>query len=336
MSTLATDRWGAGLPRPPGPHAAAAAAGLPDADSAEATPINGSHSVHRVSAGGRNMIVKVPGMDALEVGRTLAAEAFAYRLASWRPGLASVMPQVHLVDERRQVVVLEAADVRSTGRELISRAELPNQRASAALGRALARVHLATLGVPIPFPASAGVLDLTRDPPPRITLTRAKDVALSLSVDSTLGPALTHARSLWGTRCLVHGDVKWDNCLVDLTTTPPVVRLIDWELSGLGDPAWDLAAALAASTASEAEGGRSGDADRAALVSAYFADGGPADPARVAVYWPARLVHLALECAEAGADLESAVLLDRARLMVGDADRLAGMMVRWAQHSRPG
>lgn len=333
---MATDRWGAGLPRPPGPWAAAAAAGLPDAGSAEATQIGGSHSVHRVSASGRSVIVKVPAIDALEAGRTLAAEAFAYRLASWRPGLASVMPRVHLVDERRQVVVIEAADTQSTGRDLVSRALLPSPSASAALGRALARAHLATQGVPIPFRASAGVLDLSCDPPPVITLARARQVALSLAGDTVLGPALTRARSLWQATCLVHGDVKWDNCLVDLTATPPVVRLIDWELSGLGDPAWDLAAAMASSIALEADSGRPGDDDRSALVSAYFAEGGPADPARVADYWPARLVHLALECAEAGADVESAALLERARLLVGDGDRLAGMMVRWAQRFRPG
>lgn len=336
MSSMATDRWGAGLPRPPGPWAAAAAAGLADAGAAEAVPISGSHSVHRVSAAGRSVIVKVPAMDALEAGRTLAAEAFAYRLATWRPGLAAVMPRVHLVDERRQVVVIEAADARSTGRDLVSRAQLPSPSASASLGRALARAHLATQGVPIPFRASAGVLELSSDPPPTITLSRARPVAMAIAGDAVLGPALARARSLWQPTCLVHGDVKWDNCLVDLTTTPPEVRLIDWELSGIGDPAWDLAAALAVSTALEEECGRSGEDDRSALVGGYFADEGPADPGRVAIYWPARLVHIALECAEAGADRQSAVLLDHARRLASDADRLAGMMVRWAQHCYQG
>jgi hypothetical protein len=58
---------------------------------------------------------------------------------------------------------------------------------------------------------------------------------------------LAKARTLWREEALIHGDLKWDNCLlIDAGSdgTPAAVRLVDWELGGKGDPAWDLATAL--------------------------------------------------------------------------------------------
>ncbi len=327
---------GAGArPRPPGPLAAAAAAGLADVAGAEVLAIPASHVVQRVSAAGRSVVVKVPGEEALAAGRTLAAEAFAYRLSTWRAGLASVMPDVLLVDERRQVVVLAAAEDRTSGRDLLARGELPEPRAAAALGRSLARLHRDTTGLPIPFRASDGVLELTSVPTPEILLDRARALALAVAADDVLGPALTRARRAWRPDCLVHGDVKWDNCLVEQAVDGPHVVLIDWELSGLGDPAWDVAAALAGSFALERSLGVPGDDERRALATAYWAQDGTADPTRVAVLCPPRLVQLALECAESGADLEASALLEAARALVREEQALRTTMAQWADSSRP-
>ena len=57
------------------------------------------------------------------------------------------------------------------------------------------------------------------------------------------------ARKQWSPSCLVHGDLKWDNVLV-CPPCPPArsraLRIADWELAGVGDPAWDVASVLAA------------------------------------------------------------------------------------------
>lgn len=54
------------------------------------------------------------------------------------------------------------------------------------------------------------------------------------------------ASRLWVATSLVHGDIKWEHCFKtrcpDGTTE---LHLIDWELAGMGDPAWDVASALA-------------------------------------------------------------------------------------------
>jgi hypothetical protein len=105
-------------------------------------------------------------------------------------------------------------------------------------------------------------------------------------------------------------------------------------MSGYGDPAWDLATALAGSSALELGTGRPGQSDREAVVHGYFGAGGPADPARVALFWPPRVVHLALECAEAGDRQSGVELLNLAELLfLGRAD-LEGMIREWCSTFR--
>jgi len=57
--------------------------------------------------------------------------------------------------------------------------------------------------------------------------------------------ALDDLRNQWQKTSLIHGDMKWDNCLVQAPASPsdpPRLRLVDWELADVGDPAWDVGA----------------------------------------------------------------------------------------------
>lgn len=62
----------------------------------------------------------------------------------------------------------------------------------------------------------------------------------------------------------VHFDVKWDNIVVG--RSPTTLQLIDWEMAGLGDPAWDVGCVVGAYLSSwlyslrEEEGGSAGAA----------------------------------------------------------------------------
>jgi hypothetical protein len=54
------------------------------------------------------------------------------------------------------------------------------------------------------------------------------------------------ASRLWVATSLVHGDIKWEHCFKTLAPDGTAeLRVIDWELAGMGDPAWDVASALA-------------------------------------------------------------------------------------------
>lgn len=48
-------------------------------------------------------------------------------------------------------------------------------------------------------------------------------------------------KSQWNKTCLIHGDVKWSNFLVQSNSGNIVLKLIDWEIADIGDPCWDIA-----------------------------------------------------------------------------------------------
>lgn len=53
---------------------------------------------------------------------------------------------------------------------------------------------------------------------------------------------LDAVRVEWRHDALIHGDMKWDNCLV-LPGEGPAgggIRVVDWELADFGDPCWDV------------------------------------------------------------------------------------------------
>jgi thiamine kinase-like enzyme len=61
--------------------------------------------------------------------------------------------------------------------------------------------------------------------------------------------ALDELRSEWRIDTLIHGDMKWDNCVVLSKTSSEQelkVRIVDWELADLGDACWDVGAILQA------------------------------------------------------------------------------------------
>jgi aminoglycoside phosphotransferase (APT) family kinase protein len=56
---------------------------------------------------------------------------------------------------------------------------------------------------------------------------------------------LVGLRHEWQPESLIHGDLKWDNCLLNLgpaSRPAPGIQMVDWELAQIGDPSWDVGA----------------------------------------------------------------------------------------------
>jgi len=50
----------------------------------------------------------------------------------------------------------------------------------------------------------------------------------------------------WQDNTLIHGDMKWENCVVFGESNERIaLRLVDWEIAGVGDAAWDVGAIFA-------------------------------------------------------------------------------------------
>ncbi len=67
-------------------------------------------------------------------------------------------------------------------------------------------------------------------------------LAQSIQQAPGLQPALSALRPEWQFDSLVHGDMKFDNCLIRTMPGGQVqLTIVDWELCDLGDAAWDVA-----------------------------------------------------------------------------------------------
>ena len=304
--------------RAPEPRAVLRAAGVASPEAIEAARLHDVSRSHALTFAelpdGSAYVVKRLSSGARDAGRSLAAELYAYRLASWCPGLAAVLPTPVHLDERREVLALVAAPAEHLFPAQCLRPGFPSVDLATALGRALATLHTTTTDVALLTVASCGVVALPDYPEEDRRLgadsTAAVAVADDLLADPLLVAGLKRAAAALRPTCLIHGDVKWDNAVLD-PGPPARVRLLDWELSGRGDPGWDVGSALAdtVSLTARLHGVAALPSDPVewidptlrALLAAYADRAGDASSAEfaatVASSWTARMIHLALECA---------------------------------------
>jgi phosphotransferase family enzyme len=327
---------GVATDRSPDPGAVLRAAGVARPEMIEAARLRDLSRSHTVTSAelpdGSAYVVKRVSTSARDAGRSLAAEMYAYRLASWHPDLASVLPSAVHLDERRQIVVLVAAPPEQLFPVQGLHPGFPSHALAVALGRALATLHVATTDVPLLTTAACGVVALPDAPAGERRLgsesAAAAAVVDEVLADPVLAAALRRTASALRPACLIHADLKWDNTVLD-PGPPARVLLFDWELSGEGDPAWDVGSALADTVAYSARvHGLSSLSDApaewlspalGALLAAYAGRAeGPLPAATVAHCWTARTIHIALECAasvDAAAHPAVRTLLTAARML---------------------
>lgn len=185
-----------------------------------------------------------------EAVATVAHEASVYgRLAAAEPTLIVHLPRFCGYDPADGVLVLElvrdAEDLRS--RHL--GAGIFSVNPAALLGSALGTLHRTTRGLDRSG-LQAGTPWVLWAHRPDSRLFRdvsAAGLELIRIVQGSEGfpQALERLRTQWRTDTLVHGDVKWDNCLVSSREDGAEdLRLIDWEVAIGGDPCWDIGSAL--------------------------------------------------------------------------------------------
>jgi hypothetical protein len=181
---------------------------------------------------------------------TLSHEARAYEFMRQMVGqrTASALPRVHFFDADQSILVLELY-ARDTVRTVFATRPLRALRLTGKLGSALGRIHrsLARAGK---FPEESETfcplpLELGR---PSITFIETcsaghLEFLRMLQRNEELCNALESLRSAWlaNTESLpafIHGDMRLDNCC--LASGQASIRIVDWELSGKGDQAWDV------------------------------------------------------------------------------------------------
>jgi aminoglycoside phosphotransferase (APT) family kinase protein len=309
-----------------------------------------SNVVSRVTtADGRAVVVKYPANRQKASQRDVRRELYVYRLASWIPALAAVLPRAILVDEARQVLVIECLSAASepSWPAMAVPPPIGEAEVTTRLAQAMAKWHAATADVALVPSLADGILHLPHHVE-EVAATRTSTGAAfmrTLIADEECVAALDAAHSAYRPQCLIHGDIRRDNWLFAVADdTQPALKVIDWEMSGSGDPAWDVASAFgeailqAIRDADDARVASSGwpasiEPVLARFMRAYVTAGGcVADWDRVVLFVAARLMHVAGEWSEvAGAgDGGAGLLVDEARSLLRCHATAADSLRLWA------
>jgi aminoglycoside phosphotransferase (APT) family kinase protein len=173
-----------------------------------------------------------------------------------------------------------------------------------------------------------------------------------VAADPTLTAALREALSAYRPRCLIHGDIRRENWTLGHTRPDPLLKVLDWELSGAGDPAWDVGSVLADATLDvlrenvDTRAGVSGwpiasECAFAEFFASYTSEGGLVDLSEEAVrnqvvlYATARLLHVACEWADWQTDIgdgPAAQLVGQACQYLSRRGDAATWLASWPRH----
>lgn len=203
-----------------------------------------SHAVAVVTLGdGRGFVVKELLESADASQGSPDQERGIYRLAARVPTLATFLAPVVDLGDGRPFIVLALQNDESVASRA-ARTGWSDGELGRFLGHALgtwhelSRPHAEDL-TPLPVPWVLRAIGPDR---PTFLLSNVHVVAFLDSLDaSTLARGLADGAALWRASGVVHGDLRFDNCLID-----PHGRttFVDWECGGLGDPLWDVATIL--------------------------------------------------------------------------------------------
>ncbi|HEX8451414.1 MAG TPA: phosphotransferase [Longimicrobium sp.] len=199
----------------------------------------------------RGLFIKQPILwDELSVA-CIQREAACYQLAQapgWE-GLRALIPALVDSDAASSTLVLELLRVVEPLQDHHARFRRFPVGTARALGSALAAYHR------VPVEAGAAALEigvawvLRRTFPPGYVEGEPRLGWLLARIRETPGfeAALDALAAEWRNDALIHGDMKWENCIArggDGGEQAPELRIVDWEMAGVGDSAWDVGSAL--------------------------------------------------------------------------------------------
>ena len=190
--------------------------------------------------------------------RTLQTEAQCYQLAAQDRSfadIAKIVPRFCLYDPRRSILITELLDGAETIAEHHFRNDAFPVEVGEQLGQAFGNYHRQASANP---PRNIEGLFLRR-PAWALSLHDMPFAAapnLSGGIHQMLGmvrqfpqfgAALGTLRSGWRPDAVIHGDIKWDHCILCPGSNGHLsLKIVDWEMADWGDSCWDVAGILSA------------------------------------------------------------------------------------------
>lgn len=207
-----------------------------------------------VDRSGRGFFLKqVRRWDAESI-RTLQSEAQCYALPAKQADfadLAGIMPKFHSYDQRRSVLATELLRNAETVAEHHFRNESFPVDVAGQLAHAFGNCHRKikaksydelTAIFPRRTPWVLALHQMTPHMFPELSGANYQLLGIVKQFPE-YGRELDRLRAEWRFETLVHGDIKWDNCLLCANGDGKrSLKIIDWELADWSDSCWDIAA----------------------------------------------------------------------------------------------
>jgi thiamine kinase-like enzyme len=227
-----------------------------------ASVANGEFKVTDVSGRHRNLTVTTDNDGFfLKQGASQAKaaaiqrEAEVYRLlhsGATTDAFTRYLPRLISYDERQHALVLERIENARNLREYHSRQGRFPLIVARTTGKAVGVLHKQTNETTSEC-ITSGNADL---PPPWILSLHRPGLGLFQEASGAnlelikvvqqfprFGELLDELQKEWRQTAFIHRDLKWDNCLFRtgrVRQGESSLKIIDWELAGLGDPCWDV------------------------------------------------------------------------------------------------
>lgn len=208
---------------------------------------SGRNRNHLVTVGDTSWLMKQPKHRDSEI--TLQRERQMLERLNVDPNFKWAVPRPLAIEPPDMGIILESP---SGGQDLSHRQRyrtLRSKRLADLLGRLLGDIHCGELNghVPVaPLPASLFLVAPTWDLLDTLS-PMAREFVRILQSRTELCEFVDTKRQMWEAYSPIHGDVRWSNVVVWYESHRlDTIMLIDWELSGLGMPKWDIASVWAA------------------------------------------------------------------------------------------
>jgi Phosphotransferase enzyme family len=193
-------------------------------------------------------------VDRAQAYASIAYEAAVYDLLlKERGAFVQYLPSKVLFDPEHNLLVLEAIlGAQDLSAAYFATGQVPIEMADE-VGRALGTLHDAYADTlarweSLPEPPAPPWSTLFPEPTEwafQNVSSAVLDLIAAVQTSSTLTHELAALRATWSRSAVIHGDFRWRNCLVvrhedRIASAPPQLKIVDWELAGIGDPAWDV------------------------------------------------------------------------------------------------
>jgi Ser/Thr protein kinase RdoA (MazF antagonist) len=220
------------------------AEGVIDADAARdgritVTDLSRSNPVGLVCLDGCPEIVVKGGTIARDGVDPVPAELAAYEWLGMSPDTARLAPAPLLAVAGATAVVSQWLRGAISLHEALATGTNSGEDLIAEVGRMLGVLHRARHGLRRLAIRRPWILDVPAGRMPAIAIDNDPATRLieALRQCAPLLATIASVGATWMPRTMIHGDIKFDNILVARDR----MLFVDWELAGLGPPAWDLA-----------------------------------------------------------------------------------------------